>query len=435
MNTICKLIIAFTFYNLKLFAQGNIAPAAKQSNPILLSGGTIHVGNGQVINNGFILIADGKIKLISASRIDANATEIDCQNRHIYPGLIAANTTLGLVEVAAIRATHDDTELGSLNPEVRSIPAFNTDNIVINTVRSNGILLAHVIPEGNLLCGSGSVVQLDAWNWEDAAYKVDNSMHIKMPGFLYRKPWWKADAKDDDPEYAKENLLKIDSIIQFFKEAKAYHAESVHQDKNLKFDATKKLFAKEQKLYVHAYTVKEMLIAIHLAQEIECDLVIVGGNDAWMITDLLKKNNVSIILSNPHSLPNTSDDAIDQPFKTAFALQKAGILFSTCMEEEDAFWQIRNLPFLAGTMSAYGLSKEEALQAITLSAAKILGIDDRTGSLEIGKDANIIVSEGDVLDMRTSIIKYAFIQGRQISLENKQTQLFEKYKMKYGLKD
>lgn len=415
-------------------AQENIAPAGKQQKAILLSGGIIHVGNGQVLNDGFVLIVDGKIQQVSASRISVDAQEINCKGKHIYPGLIAANTALGLVEVSAIRATHDDREIGNLNPEVRSLPAYNTDNKVINTVRSNGILLAHVIPDGNFLCGTSSVVQLDAWNWEDAAYQIDNGIHLKMPGFLYRKPWWNPDAKDEDPEYVKGNLAKVDSVIHFFREAKAYHLVANHLERNLKFEAVKKLFTKEQKLYVHANSSKEMLVAIGLAQEIGCELVIVGGTDAWMITDILRKNKVEIILTNPHSLPVTSDDAVDQPYKTAAQLQKAGIIFSTCMEEEDAFWQIRNLPFLAGTMATYGLTKEEALQSITLNAAKILGIDNRTGSIEQGKDANIIVSAGDVLDMRTSIIQYAFIQGRQISLENKQTQLFEKYKGKYGIK-
>jgi imidazolonepropionase-like amidohydrolase len=185
---------------------------------------------------------------------------------------------------------------------------------------------------------------------------------------------------------------------------------------------------------VHCDLVKEMMMAVDLAKEFGFKLVIVGGSDSWIIADILKENNVAVILSQPHSLPATDDDDVDQPYKTGAALQKAGVLFTICLDEGSGYWQQRNLPFQAGTMSAYGLSKEEALAAITLSAAKILGIDGITGSLEKGKDANIVISEGDLLDMKSSKVTQAFIQGRDINLDNKQTQLFEKYKYKYSIK-
>jgi imidazolonepropionase-like amidohydrolase len=180
--------------------------------------------------------------------------------------------------------------------------------------------------------------------------------------------------------------------------------------------------------------VKEMMMAIEMAREFDFKLVLVGAGDSWLMTDMLKQNKVAVILSQPHSLPTTDDDDVDQPYKTGAALQKAGILFTICQDGGDGFWRQRNLPFQAGTMAAYGLTKEEALSAITLNAAKILGIDNITGSLETGKDANIVINEGDLLDMKSSKVTQAFIQGREINLDNKQKQLFERYKYKYSVK-
>ncbi|HEY4876995.1 MAG TPA: amidohydrolase family protein, partial [Puia sp.] len=183
---------------------------------------------------------------------------------------------------------------------------------------------------------------------------------------------------------------------------------------------------------VHGDQVKQMLVAIDFAKEFGFDVVIVGGSESFLIADLLKQNNIAVILHEEHSLPAMEDDDVDQPYKTPAQLQKAGVLFALNDEHEES--RFRNLMFNAGTAAAYGLTKEQALQAITLNAAKILGIDDRTGSLEVGKDANIVISDGDILDMRSSIISHAFIQGREVSLENKQTQLYQRYMTKYGLK-
>ena len=208
--------------------------------------------------------------------------------------------------------------------------------------------------------------------------------------------------------------------------------ESAHKETNLKFDALKPLFEKKQKFFVHCDIVKQILIAIDFAKEFGFDVVLVGASESFQVADLLKQNNIAVILSQEHTLPTADDDDVDQPYKTPAMLKKAGVFFALNDDDESA--RHRNLPFNAGTSVAYGLTKEEALTAITLNAAKILGIDDRTGSLEAGKDANIVISEGDILDMRTSVVTNAFIQGREVSLQNKQTQLYERYKSKYGLK-
>jgi imidazolonepropionase-like amidohydrolase len=416
--------------SLGLNAQETMHPSPAQTKKIVISGGTLHIGNGQVIENGTLSIEKGKIKIETAA-VTGDVERIDATGKHVYPGIIAPNTNMGLVEVSSTKSTADFDELGDMNPSVRSIVAYNTDSKVINTVRSNGVLLAQIVPQGGLISGSSTVVQLDAWNWEDAAYALDNGIHMTFPALINRPMQMRRRGGDSDP--VKLGLERIEQGRVFFREAKAYLQEKTHAATNLKFEATRGLFDRSKTLYVHCDLVKEMLVAIDFAKEFNFKLVIAGGADSYMIADILAANNVAVILHEPHALPATDDDAVDQPYKTGAQLQKAGVLFSICQDSGDGYTQIRNLPFLAGTMSAYGLTKEEALAAITLNPAKIMGIADRTGSLENGKDANIVISTGDILDMKSSVVTHAFIQGRAINLDNKHTQLFNRYKYKYGL--
>jgi len=435
-----KIFLALTTcFSVAAFAQSNVLPAPAQKAVIYIKGATIHVGNGKVIENGIIKIKDGKIEEVGTNiSIPADGAQVvDAKGKHVYPGLILATSNLGLVEIGAVRASNDVQEIGEFNPNVRAIVAYNTDSKVINTLRSNGVLLANIVPQGSLLAGSSSVVQLDAWNWEDAAYKTDAGMHLYMPSMLPRSGrgfggfgGGGPQAPATDP--VKEALDKIEGIKGFFRMAKAYLGEASHEETNLKFEAAKGLFDKTQKLYVHANTVKQILVALDFVKEFGFDLVIVGGSDSYMIADLLKEHNVSVVLGQPHSLPTAEDDDVDQPYKTAAALQKAGVNFA--ISDDDAQTRGRNLAFNAGTAATYGLTKEEALAAITLNAAKIMGVADKTGSIEVGKDANIIISDGDILDMRTNNVTDAFIQGRKIDLNDKQKQLYERYNQKYNLK-
>jgi imidazolonepropionase-like amidohydrolase len=425
--------ISCLFVVTNITAQETILPALPQKETIALTNATIHVGNGQVINNGMVMFKDGKITAVSANTAPAGIRVIDCGGKHIYPGLILSASQLGLIEVPSVRSTVDASEIGEINASVRSLVAYNTDSKVINTLRTNGILIANVIPDGGVISGSSSVVQLDAWNWEDAAYKTDVAIHFRMPSLLNRtrgRGGFGGQQAPADP--VKTGLEQIEKVKVFFREAKAYLAEAKHENTNLKFEAVKNLFDKKQKLFIHCNIVKEMLLAIDFVKEFGFDVVLVGAVDSWQIADLLKQNNIAVILNQLHNLPAMIDDDIDQTFKTPAMLQKAGVLFA--LNDDDENSRYRNLPFNAGTAAAYGLTKEEALSAITLNAANILGIADKTGSIETGKDANIVVSEGDILDMRTNIITQAFIQGRQIDLNNKQKQLAEKYETKYGIK-
>ena len=434
-NRIIMVTFLICFF-IHVSAQETILPANAQQETLALTNATIHIGNGKIINNGTVIFTNGKITAVSTAADTTNAKVIDCVGKHLYPGLILTASQLGLIEVNSTRSTIDGTEIGDMNPSIRSIVAYNTDSKVINTLRSNGILLANVIPDGGIISGSSSVVQLDAWNWEDAAYKMDVAIHLRMPSLLVRsgsrggRGGFGGQQPAADP--VKSGLEQIEKVKIFFREAKAYLTESKHENTNTKFESVRNLFDKKQKLFIHCNIVKEMLLAVDFVKEFDFDVVLVGAVDSWQIADILKQNNISIILNQLHDLPAMIDDDIDQPYKTPGLLQKAGVLFT--INDDDGNSRYRNLPFNAGTAATYGLSKEEALSSITLNAATILGIADKTGSIEIGKDANIVVSEGDILDMRTNIITQAFIQGRKIDLDNKQKQLAEKYKTKYGIK-
>jgi imidazolonepropionase-like amidohydrolase len=426
----CSLLISTA-----TLAQESVYPAKKQEGAIYIINGTIHVGNGQVLTNTSIEIKDGKITGIGTNITpSAGATVADAKGKHVYPGLILSQSNLGLVEVNSVRATADAVEIGEYNPSVRSLVAYNTDSKVINTLKTNGITHANIVPQGGTISGSSSVVQLDAWNWEDAAYATDNGIHLNLPSLYNRPNPYAAFMGMREPlgDPVKRGLDQIEEIMQFLRAAKAYAAESAHEFRNLKFEAVQGLFSKKQKLYIHCDVVREILAAIDFKTEFGFDIVLVGASESVQVADLLKKNDIPVILSQMHALPTLADDGVDLPYQTPALLQKAGVLFA--INDEDGQHRGKNLPFNAGTAVAYGLTKEQALSAITLNAAKILGIADRTGSIETGKDANIVISEGDILDMRSSNISMVMIGGRIVSLTDKHKQLYARYVYKYGLK-
>ncbi len=436
INILITILIAFTLSN--TYAQTSYSsvpiPAKPQQSTIILYGATAHVGNGEVIENSLIELENGKIIRIEAAKggmPKASGDVVDISGKHVYPGFIALNTTIGLSEVGAVRATRDFAETGGLNPNVRSIIAYNTDSRVTPTIRSNGVMLAQITPQAGLISGQSSVVELDAWNWEDAAYKVDEGIYLSWPSMFTRSGWWaepggvKKNKKYDEAKTSIKNLLD---------QAKGYcNGKESYETKNLKLEAMCGLFDKSKKLYVRVGYVKAMIDVINLLSDYDIEMVIVGGQDAWMITDLLKEKNIPIVLNKTHNLPQRKHDDIDMPFKLPKLLQDAGIDYCiTIGSGWDGFWDQRNLAFEAGTAAGYGLTKEEALATITSSPAKILGIDQTVGTLEKGKDATLIISKGDVLDMKSSHIEMAFIRGRQLDLDNKQKQLYRKFMDKYG---
>ena len=426
-----KIIIALVALCISMgaTAQDNMSIAPAYKGTTIIKNGNVHTGTGEVLSNTSIKVENGKITAIGQNiTASADSRTIDATGKEVYPGLILTNSAMGLREiVSAVRGSNDYSEIGELNPNVRAIAAYNANSKITNTVRGNGVLLAQIVPDGSLIAGSSSVVHLDAWDFEDAAYKMDEGLHVRMPSLLVRR--------SRNPIPPTENPLKrsyerIEQIKSFLREAKAYQQEAKHEKTNLKFDAVKGLFNGTQAMYVHCELVKEMLIAIDFAKEFGCKLVLVGASESYQIASLLKANNVSVILEQVHRLPTAEDDDVDQPYKTPAALQAAGVTY--CLTDIDDKHFGRNLAFNAGTAVAYGLTKEQALSAITINAAKIMGIDNRTGSIEVGKDANIVISTGDILDMRTNNVTDAMIQGRILNLDDKQKQLYKKYSDKYA---
>jgi len=426
-----KIIIALLSISSAATHAQNPAPAPAQSESIIIMNGTAHLGNGKVIENSVIAFENGKITLVGDATViklmeGKYKKKINAFGKHIYPGFINCNSSLGLTEIDLVRSTNDNNEVGDLNPNVRSIIAYNTDSKIPPTVRCNGVLMEQIVPDGGTITGQSSVVVLDAWNWEDAAYLTDEGIHLNWPR-MYIAKYPGADPEDKQRDRMNKEMNNIE---QLFKEAKAYSV-SAPSEKNLRFESMKGLFDGSKKLYVHCGYVKEIEASVLFCKKYGIKMVLVDGQDAWRVVALLKENNIPVILGRVHSLPPREDDDVDLPYKLPYLLKQAGINYALSI---GGSWQTRNLAFMAGTSAGYGLTKEEALMSITSSPAKILGIDSTAGTIETGKDATLFISSGDALDMRTNNVENAFINGREINLDNVQKQLYRKYKEKYGLK-
>jgi imidazolonepropionase-like amidohydrolase len=434
MNSKALLILGWGLLS-AVWAWAQPTPAPAQSESILVLNGTAHLGTGDVLENSAIGFRDGKIDYVGFARsVDRARYDriIEAKGHHIYPGFIAPNSTLGLQEIGAVRATRDDEEVGTFKPHVRSIIAFNTDSEVTPTVRSNGVLMGQITPRGGVISGSSSFVHFDGWNWEDAALRTVDGIHLNWPSTHHRH------REDGTIDVRKRKTYDQErhEIQRFFTEAKAY-AEDVKRPssavKDLRQEAMRGLFDGSLRLYVHADDVRQITEAVHFKRELGIrHMVIIGGYDAPLVADLLRDNNVPVMVHRLHSLPRFAEDDVDQPFRLAKELEDEGVLY--CLQNAGGMEHmgVRNLPFYAGTAHAYGLTYEQAVQSITLNAAKIIGVDAFCGSLETGKDATLFISEGDALDMRTNYVTDAFIQGRSIDLDNRQRQLYRKYQTKYG---
>ena len=424
-----KKYIVILFISLFGFAQQT--PALKQSKTILILGAKAHLGNGQVIQNSLISIKEGKISTIgdaTVMKVAKHDITIDASGKHVYPGFIAPNSTLGLVEIDAVRASDDESEIGEFNPHVRSIIAYNAESKLVETTRPNGVLLAQITPRGGRIAGTSSIVQLDAWNWEDAAVKTNDGIHLNWPRSYSRAGWW---AEPGGIEMNKNYDPQIKEIQAYFDNAFAY-LDSKNAKKDIPFEAMKGLQSGEKTLYINANGEKEIIDAVLFKKKNKIKkMVIVGGYYAFKAANLLKENEVGVLLKRVHDLPLLEDEDVNLPYKNAKLLVDAGVLVALQNAGNMERMQTRNLPFYAGTCAAWGLTKEQALQLITGNSAKLLGIDNQYGTLESGKSATLFISEGDALDMKTNLISFAFIDGRQISLESHHTELYERYKGKF----
>ncbi|PIB38827.1 amidohydrolase family protein [Maribacter sp. 4G9] len=427
MKNIQLLFLAFIIY---VPSKAQQTPAPKQTEAITIEGATAHLGNGEVIESSLIMFEEGKLTFVGDSKmkIARKGKLIDATGKHIYPGFIAPAKTLGLVEINSVRATNDQDEIGELIPHVRSLIAYNAESKVVESMRPNGVLLGQIAPTGGRISGTSSIVQFDAWNWEDAALKVDDGVHLNWPRSFRQGRWWMGEERGYKPN--KDYAEDVETVVTFIKNASAYGKGSP-KEVNPAFAAMHGVLNGSQKMYVYADGEKEIIDAVNTlkANGIK-EVVLVGGYEAHKITDFLKKNEIPVLVQFTHNLPVFDDDDYDLPYKLPKLLVDAGLLVALQNTEASNF-QTRNLPFYAGQVGQQGLDKEKALQLITGNSAKILGIDDSYGTLEVGKSATLFISEGDALDMRTNQLTHAFIDGRNISLETHQTELWKRYMGKY----
>ena len=404
-------------------------PAEDQQEPIAITNAVIHIGDGTVLTEGVMAFDEGVITYIGT---DANRSEffnhqvIDLQGRHVYPGFVLPNTSLGLSEVANLRATNDVVETGDINASVRSAIAYNTDSELIPTFRFNGILTAQITPQGGLIAGQSSVVKLDGWNWEDAMLKADAAMHMTWPARTRRE---RDEITGEFETVAnKEYPFLTKMLHDLFQNARIYTGSPV----NLNLQAMQALFNGDARLFIHSNDARDIVASVQFARSYGVqDIVIVGGRDALKVKDLLIAESVAVIYESVHQLPAQEWYDVDEPFKVPFMLHDAGILVGIG-GGETALDSQRNLPFFAGTAASYGLDREIALSMITRHNAEILGVDDRVGTLATGKDATFFISIGDALDMRTNQLQEAFIQGRLIDLFGTQQELYQRYFDRYS---
>jgi len=407
------------------FAQQTPAPA--QTEAITISGATAHIGDGSVIENCTLVFEAGKITALGTD-IAPKGRTIEAGGRHIYPGFIAPGKSLGLIEVNAVRASNDQDEIGSLIPHVRSLIAYNAESKVVESMRPNGVLLGQITPKGGRISGTSSIVHFDAWNWEDAAVKVDDGIHLHWPSSFRSGKWRLGEPRGylPDEDYQK-HLAEIESFII----NSAAYGKAAAIEVNQAFAAMQGLFDGSQRLFVYAHGEREIIDAVNAAKKSGVkNVVLVGGYHAPRVADFLKKNEVPVLVKFTHSLPYYDDDDYDYNYKLPKLLVDAGLLVGIQNASASNF-QTRNLPFYAGQVVAQGLDKEIALQLISGNTAKILGIDDQYGTLEVGKSATLFVSEGDALDMRGNMLTHAFIDGRDMSLETHQTKLWKRYMGKF----
>jgi hypothetical protein len=412
-------------------------PALPQSKSILIIGATIHTGNGKIIENGAVGFDKGKITLIgNASQRNIIKEQwneiIDAEGKHVYPGLIAPYVVIGLTEIDAVNASIDYNEVGDYNPNVRSLIAYNAESRIIPTVRYNGVLLTQSTPKGGVISGKSSVFKLDGWNWEDACVKADDGVYLKWPPNYSYAPneegkWLFDKNKNHDKQISELDL--------FFDKCIAYNRSKTKIENDVRMDGLKGIINGNENLYIVANAVKDINEAIAFAKSKNIPkIVLVGGEEVAFCLDILKQYNIPVILNRIHGLPPKTDDDIYFYYTLPALLAKNNILYGLSYEGDMEAMGSRNLAFLAGTASAYGLSKEEALQAVSFNTAKILGIDKDYGSLEEGKSATLFISDGDALDMKTNKLTKAFINGAEIELKTHQTELYDKYLKKYGLK-
>ncbi len=387
---------------------------------------TVHPISAPTIEGATVLIRDGRIEAVGKGiSVPPDAQVYDAKGQHLYPGFIDASTTLGLTEIGSVPATNDTAETGMFNPNARAEIAINPDSELIPVARVNGITTAVVAPGGGMLSGMGCVINLDGWTWEDMCIKSPLGVYLNFP------------APSGDAGQSAESRLRdwesrMRPLRDFFENARRYararNAEgkegtTVHE-RDPRFEAMLPILEGRLPLFVRVDSALGIQAVIRWAEEEKVRIVIVGGGEAWKVADLLREKGVPVILERVHTLPRSEDAPYDQPFTTPKILHEKGVLFCIASRDDS---NVRNLPYHVATAVAFGLPYEEGLKAITLYPARILGLSHRLGTIEPGKDANLVLTTGDPLDIRTQVVQ-VWIGGRPIEMSSKHLRLYEKYK-------
>lgn len=436
-----KLIIIFCsvliFNNMDLvFAQQLIPkPAAAQSSPILLVGGTVHTGTGGVLENTSVGFKDGKITYVgSLEKLGTQKADyqiMDISGQHIYPGFILLNSLIGIEEISGVPHSNDKLEEGDINPSLKTVFAFDTGSEHIPTLRFNGILFVESIRSGGLISGTSALMELDGWSWQEAVYKEEASIHLHWPAST-SSSYDKA-TKTRSIKKSTSYDSKIEELKQLFSAANSYK-EIKDKKTNLKLESLQGLFDGKKSLTIHANEPKEIIESITFAKSYNIKQIILAASyPALSVKAFLKENNIPIILPPTYDYPDNDGMHYDAYYALPAELSKAGIIVA--ISHSGMLSTSRNLPFYAGMAATFGMKKEEALKLITLNPAKILGVDDRLGTIAIGKDASLFVSKGDALDVQTNDLTHAFIRGKSLTLDGSHQENFKRYSKKFGLKN
>lgn len=386
-------------------------PGKLPDGPVAIVNATIYPMNAPVIKKGTIVFDDGKITAIGKDvDVPENAQKISGKKLHVYPGLFEPYSRIGLMEISAVRASNDYRETGSLNPNVLAHVSVNPDSELIPVTRSNGVLLTMSAPSGGLISGQGSVMQLDGWTFEDMTVKAGAAMVVSI-----------------------NSQKNVESLHEFLEDARRYQKAvdaKASPRHDLRLEAMLPVLKKEQPIIVRANRWQNITRAVTFAQNEGLKLIIFGGYDSPKCADLLKQHDIPVILSSVHRKPLYRHDTYDAAFTIPQQLQKLGVRYCISGYDRSSSFNVRNLPYHAATAVAFGLPEDEALKSITLYPAQILGVADRVGSLEPGKDATLILTTGSPFEA-ASQVKRAWVMGRPVDLNDKQKTLYRKYLKKY----
>ena len=444
-----RLIINLTFVAVSVLLCAIPNAAQQIGNPSAQHGVTFPRGvyairnarivpvSGPTIENGTVVIRDGKIEAVGPNvSVPAGAQIIEGQGLQVYPGMFDAGTSLGLVEVGqGAPGTVDTTEVGELNPHVKAIVAINPHSAHIGVTRVDGVTNTLTLPLGGLISGQAAVINLVGTTPTEMALAPQAALVINYPRMSTGGGGFSSAVQPPNlSEAVTAANRQVDQIRRTLRDAEAYgRAHDAYArdktlprpDRNLILEALVPYVRGERPVVFRANRETEMRGAIRFAEEMKLKPIILGGDDAWKIVGFLKEKNVPVILTGLLNLPSREDDFYDTLYENASKLQQAGVRFAISSGDNGA--NVRNLPYYAGMAAAFGLPKDEALKAVTLYPAQIMNLGDRLGSIEVGKIANLVVTDGDLLETRTHV-RHLFIDGRQVPLTSRHTDLNDAFK-------